>query len=55
MTDINDYENEASETTEIVLSLLRVLLEGTVKKGLQWLGQSIEMDKSEDLEAIVFS
>jgi len=55
MTDVNDYENEASETTEIVLSLLRVLLEGTVKKELQWLGQSIEMDKSEDLEAVVFS
>lgn len=55
MTDINDDEDEASETTEIVLSLLRVLLEGTVKEELQWLGQSVEVNKSEDLEAVVFS
>jgi hypothetical protein len=37
MTDINNDENEASKTTEIILSLLRVLLEGTVKEKLQWL------------------
>jgi hypothetical protein len=55
MTDINNNENEAREATEIVLSLLRVLLEGTVKEELQWLSQSVEMDKSEYLEAIVFS
>jgi hypothetical protein len=34
---INNDENEASKTTEIVLSLLGVLLEGTVKEELQWL------------------
>ena len=34
---IDNDENEAGKTTEIVLSLLGVLLEGTVKEELQWL------------------
>ena len=33
MAYIDNDENEASETTEIVLSLLGVLLEGTVSEG----------------------
>jgi hypothetical protein len=37
MAYIDNDENEASKTTEIVLSLLGVLLEGTVKEELQWL------------------
>ena len=55
MTYIDNDENEASKTTEIVLSLLGVLLEGAVKEELQWLSKSVEMDKSENLEAVVLS
>jgi len=37
MADIDNDENQAGKTTEIVLSLLGVLLEGAVKEELQWL------------------
>ena len=55
VTYVNDNEDKTGKATQIVLSLLGVLLEGTVKEKLQWLGQSVEVDKSEDLEAVVLS
>ena len=55
MTHVDDDKDEAGEATEVVLPLLGVLLEGAVEQKLQGLSQSVEVDKSEDLEAVVFS
>ena len=43
---VNDVEDKSSKTGQIVLSLLRVLLEDAMKCDVQWLGKSWNMDKS---------
>lgn len=54
MRYVNNSEDEGAEAGEIILSLLRVLLEDASKKELEWLHKSHEVDQSEHLQPVVF-
>ena len=54
MTGVDNVENKASKSSEIILPLLGVFLESTAKKKIQWLGKSIHMDHSENFEPVPF-
>ena len=52
MGGVDDVEDKSSKTGQIVLSLLRVLLEDAMKGDVQWLGKSWNMDKSQKLQPV---
>ena len=52
MTRVDNVENESSKSSEIVLSLLGILLKNASQDDVQWLGQSINVDNSEALEPV---
>jgi len=52
VTNVDDEQDECAERSEIVLPLLRVLLQETLKHQLDWLGKSQEMDKSEEFHPV---
>jgi len=52
MTGVDDIQDKSSEGCQIVLALLRILLEGTAQEELQWLCQSINVHKSEAFQNV---
>ena len=54
MAGIDNVEDKSREGSEIILSLLRVLLERTSKQKLQWLSKSVNMYHSEGFEPVEF-
>ena len=52
MAGVDDVEDKSREGSEIILSLLRVLLERTPKQQLQWLSKSINMHHPESFEPV---
>jgi len=54
VTQVNDVQNETSETRQVILSLLWVFLEHTLQKKVERISQLWEMDNSEDLQNVVF-
>jgi hypothetical protein len=52
MTNVDDEQDQSAERSEIVLPLLRVLLQEALKHKLDWLGESQEMHKSEEFQPV---
>jgi hypothetical protein len=52
MTNVDDEQDQSAERSEIVLPLLRVLLQETLEHKLDWLGESQEMYKSEQFQPV---
>ena len=53
MTQVNDVKDKSSETCQIILSFLGVLLEHTSQEKSEWLRQFSEMDDSEEFQNVV--
>jgi len=53
MAQVNDIKDKSSETCQIILSFLGVLLEHTSQKEGEWLRQFSEMDDSEEFQNVV--
>ena len=54
MVSINDHQNETGEVTQVILSLLGVASEQELHDVVQWLGEPLNVNPSEELPSVVF-